>query len=471
MLALLFCAPLLTTAGDWPHFLGPHHNNTSDETGLASEWPTNGPPLVWEKTVGTGYSAPSIRDGLLVLHHRIGNEAIIEAMEASTGKTKWRHTAASRFRDPYGYNNGPRCTPLLTSNRCYTFSAEGLLTCLSLVDGDVIWQRDTAKDWDVPEAFFGVGSTPLLEDGKLIVMVGGQPDSGVVALNPDTGETIWESVGRKTWNGVEPIGWRTTKPYEWKGWEKTTSYASPIAATLHGQRHLFCLMRQGLVSLNPANGEVRFSRWFQAEANESVNAMTPVIQDDTVFISAAYYRIGSVALRVNPDGTSFEELWRSPEDPFNRNPETSNYPEPVMAIHWNTPVVHNGFLYAFSGRNEPDASFRCVELKTGRLRWNRDERWRTRSTRQPNVYGRGSVILADDKLIVLGEGGKLGLFQPNPEQPEELCSWQVPQLQYPSWVGPVLSNGKLYLRSESTLLCLDLADKTENDPTTCETGD
>jgi hypothetical protein len=119
-------------------------------------------------------------------------------------------------------------------------------------------------------------------------------------------------------------------------------------------------------------------------------------------------------------------------------------------------VLHDGYLYAFSGRNEPDATFRCVEFKTGRLCWVRDERWRSHSSPQPPVYGRGSAILADGKLIVLGEGGRLGLFALNPRQPEEICSWQVPQLRYPCWAAPVLSRKRLYLRSENRLVCFDL---------------
>ena len=442
---------------DWPHFLGPNHNNISAETGLLDRWATNGPPQVWEKTVGSGYSAPSVIGDLLVLHHRLGDEEIVEAMDATTGKTKWLHKYPSRFRDPFGYNNGPRCTPLLTSNFCFTFGAEGKLTCLALADGKLVWQRDTAKDWNVPEAFFGVGSTPLIEDGKLIVMVGGQPDSGVVALDPATGKTIWESVGRKTWNGVATVTARSTKPYAWTGSEMLASYSAPIAATIHGQRHLLCLMRQGLVSLNPTNGEVRFSRWFQSTVNESVNAMTPVVQDDLLIISAAYYRIGAVALRVKPDGKSFDELWRSPTNSFERDPATGDYPAPVLELHFNTPVLHDGFLYAFSGRNEPDASFRCVELRSGHLMWSRNEGWPAHSKQQPPVYGRGSGILADGKLIVLGEGGKLGMFRLNSVKPEEICAWQVPQLRYPCWAGPVLAGKNLYLRSEDKLICFNFA--------------
>lgn len=442
---------------DWPRFLGPRANNTSTETGLLDQWPTNGPPLRWDKAIGTGYSAPSVRGDLLVVHHRIKEEEIVEALEAMTGKPVWRHSYPSRFIDPYGYNNGPRCTPLLTSNLCYTFGAEGKLVCLELQSGKLVWQRDTAKDWNVPEAFFGVGSTPILEGDKLIVIVGGQPNAGVVALDAKSGKTIWENVGQTNWQGVTTIGWRAENPYAWTGVEKQASYATPVAATIHGRRQILCLMRQGLVSLNPTNGEVNFSRWFQSLANDSVNAMCPVVQDDLVLISAAYYRVGAVLLRVKPDGKSFVEAWRIPRHPMERDPVTGRGTPTVLEIHWNTPVLHDGYLYAFSGRNEPDARFRCVELKTGKLMWDRDESWPSHSTPQPKVYGRGSAIMAEGKLVVLGEGGLLGLFKVNPKQDEEICRWQAPQLHYPCWAAPVLSRKKLYLRSEDRLVCLDLA--------------
>ena len=130
---------------------------------------------------------------------------------------------------------------------------------------------------------------------------------------------------------------------------------------------------------------------------------------------------------------------------------------PVLEIHWSTPLYHDGYLYAFSGRNEPDARFRCVELKTGRLMWDREESWPAHSTPQPKVYGRGSMIMADGKLIALGEGGLLGLFKPNMNRADELARFQVPQLQHPCWAAPVLANKRLFLRSEDQLVCLNLA--------------
>ena len=430
------------TGSDWPQLLGPTANGVSPEKGLLDKWPDNGPPRVWSKRIGTGYSAPSVLGDLLILHHRVGNEEIVEAYDAKDGKPMWRHAYPSTYRDPYGYNNGPRSTPLLTTNRCYTYGAEGKLICLNLADGELIWERDTLKDFQVPQAFFGVGSSPILENGLLIVMVGGQPNSGMVAFDASSGKTVWQSVGRENWDGQHKIGWRGVPPVQWQESWKQASYATPVAATIHGQRHILCLMRQGLISLDPKTGNVNFSFWFQSTVNESVNAANPVVNGDTIFISAAYYRVGSVLLQVQPDGKSVKEIWR----------------DTVLEIHWTTPVLFGGYLYAFSGRNEPDAKFRCVELATGKLMWDLDQSWAKYSTKQPEQYGRGSAIWADDNLIVLGEGGRLGLFHPSPNHVEEISGFQVPEMHHPCWTAPVLSRHKLFLRSEAFLGCYDLAD-------------
>ena len=94
--------PAAEVLEDWPQFLGLRGDNTSRETGLLDKLPKDGPPLVWERDIGTGYSAPSVRDGLLVLHHRVKDEEVVEALHPATGKPVWRHAYPSRYQDPYG---------------------------------------------------------------------------------------------------------------------------------------------------------------------------------------------------------------------------------------------------------------------------------------------------------------------------------------------------------------------------------
>ena len=440
VLALLtFVLTRAALAEDWSQFLGPRQDATSAETGLFDRLTTNGIPEVWSRDVGTGYSAPVVLGSNLVLFHREKNEEVVEMLDASSGKTRWRQGYPSAYRDPYGYNNGPRCSPILTTNRVYTFGAEGKITCVDAADGRVRWQRDTAKDFTVPEAFFGVGSTPILEGGLLLVMVGGQTDSGVVALDPETGVTRWESVGKKNWEGLPMHGWPGDLKVQWREWEKTASYSSLRTATVHGERMLFACMRQGLVALNPTNGSVHFSRWFRARVDDSVNAMTPVVSGDEVLISSAYFKSGSVLMRLGADNRSYTEAWKGLG----------------LEMHWSQPVLHGGHLYGFSGRNEPDAVLRCVEWATGTVKWDRSERWAPHSADQPPVFGRGSFLLADGRLIALGEGGLLGLFEPSPAACRELGRWQVPTMKYPCWAGPILSSKRLYLRSENRLICLN----------------
>lgn len=439
-LALVLASAPAAFASDWPRFLGPTGNGVSAETNLLSRIPEGGFRVLSDRPIGTGYAAPSVAAGRVILFNRVAGEEIVEASAVESGASQWKFAYPSSYQDPYGYNNGPRCTPLISGDRVVTFGAEGKLTSLEASTGKLRWQRDLAKEFQVPEAFFGVGSTPLMEGGRLIVMVGGQPNSGVVALDPDTGRTLWESVGSRNWNGVPMTGWPGEAPVQWGEWWKQASYASPVAATVRGQRLVFCLMRQGLVALDPADGTVHFSRWFRARVEESVNASNPVVVGDDVLISSAYYRTGSVSLRVAPGTTNVTENWRGLG----------------LEMHWSTPVLVDGNLYGFSGRNEPDASFRCVEFATGRVRWQREEQWRPHSSPQPPVFGRGSCILANGQLIVLGEGGLLGLFQPDPAECREIGRWQVPSLEYPCWAAPVLSDGRLYLRSEKRLVSLDL---------------
>lgn len=456
--------PPSVKTGDWPYFLGPEETGISAETGLIDDFPRQGPPLLWEKKIGTGYSAPSVLGNRLVIHHRPDDDGpgkeVIECVEADSGKPLWKYEYPSDFRDPYGYNNGPRCSPLLTSKYCYTFGAQGKLYCLTLDKGKEVWHRDCLKDFDVPPGFFGVGATPILEGDKLIVMVGGKPNSGMVAFDPETGKILWQNVGKDVWDGTS-TGWERLPVYKWRGNEKLSSYSSPIAATIHGKRHLLCLMRQGLVSLNPDDGSVNFKYWFRSLLRDSVNAARPVVVGDKIFLSAAY-QVGSALLEVNPNGKSYKELWRDPTN---------------MMTHWSTSIFHDGYFYGFSGRHERGATMRCVKLSDGKVMWETDGtspvadkvkqnqitgkfQWIDSGKPAPwPSYGRGSAILADNKFIVLGERGTLAIVKVDPEKFSEVCRTSFPQITYPAWAAPVLAHKKLYLRSESHLICLDFAKK------------
>lgn len=446
---------------DWPCFLGTLGTGVSKETNWLKSWPEGGLTTAWSKRLGTGYSAPSVMGNRLVVVHRPrGNEDIIDCLRADNGDPLWQFKYTTEYEDRYAYNNGPRCTPLLTKTRVFTFNPEGKLFCLDLVTGKQIWARDCGQDFRIPddENFFGVGCTPILEGNLLIVLVGGQPNSGVVAFNAETGDTVWQSVGKKTWDGVDTGG--SIKPkYEWTGTESLYSYSSPIAATIHGKRHVLCLMRQGLVSLDPTDGSENFKFWFRPKERESVNAARPVVIGDKIFLSAAY-KAGSALLQVEPSGKNYSVPWQDARNMLN---------------HWSTTIHVNGYLYGFSGRHENEGELRCLDLKTGDVLWQTTgyEGDLTKLTQSPvtgeikdgdgktipfPLLGRGSKIQIGDRFLILGERGTLALAKVNSEKYEELGRMSVAGIKYPAWAAPVLSRGRVYLRSETHLVCLDLAE-------------
>ncbi|MBC8166136.1 MAG: PQQ-like beta-propeller repeat protein, partial [Bryobacteraceae bacterium] len=307
---------------DWPSFLGPTHNGVSGETRLLQKWPAGGPTLVWEMKKGTGYSSPAIAGDRLVYIHRVGDRERVDCLHPETGAKYWEFSYPTQFEDRYGYNNGPRASPVIDGDRVYTYGAEGKLHCLNLKTGEVIWKRDIAKEYKVPQDFFGTANTPLIEGDLLIINVGAPGGPTVVGFSKTTGKMVWGA-----------------------GNEWGPSYASPVPATVNGKRRVYVLAggeskppQGGLLSIDPANGAVDFKFPWRSRSYESVNAASPVAIGNQVFISASY-RTGGALLNVFPDGK-----------------QTTAWTSNDIGTHWNTAVQKDGYLYAFDGRNEPDAS-------------------------------------------------------------------------------------------------------------------
>jgi outer membrane protein assembly factor BamB len=419
--------------GDWPAFLGPSHNAVSMETRLTRMLP---PPLVWEFTRGTGYASPAVVGDRLVYIHRLANDEIVECLHAETGAGRWRFRYATAFEDRYGYNNGPRSSPVIDAGRVYTMGAEGKLHCLDLASGKQIWRKDLRAEYKVPQDFFGTASTPLVEGKLLIVNVGAPGGPCVVGLDLATGREIWRA-GNK-WG---------------------PSYATPVPAVVHGKRRVFVFAggesdppAGGLMSIDPATGRVDFSFPWRSRSYESVNASCPVVFDNKVFISASY-RTGGALLEIRPDFT-YRVVWTTQE----------------FGLHFNTPIHRGGYLYGFDGRNEPDASLACIDAASGKAMWRETPEWTEtldgRAAGRQQVMGpyRGSLLAADGQFLCLGELGHLLWMDLSPKGYREVSrTWLFAARE--SWSLPVLSRGLLYVTQNSRdtlhgtgprLLCYDL---------------
>ena len=398
-LVAALCSAASTIANDWPQFLGPQRNAISSEQGLLDVFPNAGPRVLWQKEVGSGFSGPVIAGEFLILFHRVGDKEVIACLEPATGKERWQFSYPTQYPLDIARDDGPRSTPLITDHRVYTLGAEGRFLCLELETGKKIWERLLLNDYRVPESYFGVGTSPLLIGDRLLVNVGGK-EAGIVAFAKDTGQELWKATDHEA------------------------SYSSPVAATLAGHHRAVFFTREGVVLLDPKTGEVQYSKHWRARIHASVNAATPVVVNDDIFISACY---STGALLLHAAGASIEEVWKSND---------------VMSNHYNTCIHDKGFLYGFDGRQEEGPHLRCVELRTGKVRWTCER------------AGCGSMILGDRKLIILGENGDLVLAEVNPDAYKEKARASV--LTGPCRSPVALANGLFYGRDGKRLVCWTL---------------
>jgi outer membrane protein assembly factor BamB len=403
-LTLCLCASQQGRAGDWPQFLGPTRDGVYAGSDLAASWPKEGPPVVWRKDVGQGFSGPAVAQGKLILFHRLDDQEVVACLDARTGEAKWSRAYPTAYRDDFGFDEGPRATPCVAEGRVYTFGAEGMLSCLNLADGNMLWQVNTKNEFHARKGFFGAACSPLAEGNAVLLNVGGAEGAGLVAFEKTTGRVLWKSS------------------------DDEASYSSPAAATIHGRRYAFFFTRAGLVAVNPADGAVAFHYPWRSQMDASVNAAAPLIADDSIFLSACY-GTGAILLRVRDNGV--EKVWSGDD---------------ILSNHYATSVYDHGFLYGINGRADPGfspaPSLRCVELKTGKIRWQEDS------------VGAATVLLAGDQLLILTEGGELIRAPATPAAFKPGDRVQIMPTAVRAY--PALAGGYLYARSKDKLYCVNL---------------
>jgi outer membrane protein assembly factor BamB len=394
--ALLVLAAL---AGDWPQFLGPTRNGVYPGTDIAATWPASGPQILWHKDAGEGFAAPVVANGKVIFFYRANGKEIVDCLDAASGAKVWSYDYPTTYRDDFGFDEGPRSAPAIANGSVFTFGAQGVLTAIDFATAKKLWSVDTAKTFSVRKGYFGAAGSPLVDGGKVLVHVGG-PGAGIVAFDAKLGAVTWKATSDEA------------------------GYSSPTIATIGGVRHALFFTRAGLVDLDPANGQVRFSFPWRSRSQASVNAATPLVIGNQVFVSASY-GTGAALLEVN--GSEYKKIWSNDDS---------------MSNHYSTCVYRDGFLYGFHGRQEEGQALRCVQLRTGKVMWSVDG------------YGAGTVTLAGDRLLILRENGELVQAPAvsdgfHPGAHAKILTKVVRAY-------PALADGRLYARDEKTLVCVRL---------------
>ena len=435
---------------DWARFLGPTDNCHSTEKPLLKELPAEGPAKVWEVATGEGYTSPAISGDRVVIFHALDGKETVECLERETGKRYWLADYPIEYRDRYGFAAGPRSSPVIAEGVVVVLGVTSLLHGIDLETGKVLWTHDLRKEYLVTQDFFGHGSSPLIVGEKVIVQVGGK-------LEDTSGEESKRERSRKLATAgvsVAAFDLKTgTVKWELKD-EWGASYASPVLAKFHGKDKVIVFAggesdppSGGLMCIDPETGTLHDRFPWRADDYISATASSPTLvpERNRVFVSTCYpkgHPLGGVMVEYDEEFKS-HEVWTSKK----------------LAVHWMTPVYHDGHLYAIDGEREDNSRLVCVDADTGTELWTKNIEWEDealgkmmgRSGPVKLSALRASLMRVDDAFLCLGEVGTLLWLDLSPKGCEVK---QRSQLFYAlhSWSLPALSHGLLYVHQQSAPL-------------------
>jgi outer membrane protein assembly factor BamB len=399
MAALVGIAP----GADWPQFLGPNRDCSTSEKNLVARLSANAAPVTWRKPVGAGYSGPVVVGPNLYLFHFEKGEERLACFDVETGVERWHAGYACDFDGGMFHELGPRSTPCCAGDYAVTFGSNGMVQCVLRAGGVVAWRRDLFKDHPPPESYFGAACSPVVWKGRVLINLGAK-GAGFIALDLLTGKTLWKTT------------------------DEGASYASPRIANLAGVDVALFFARSGLHGIDPASGDTRFFVRWRARLDASVNAASPQLRGDEIFISSSYGVGGGVFKPAAPNG--LEKVWADAE---------------TLACHYDTPARAGEYLYGIDGRQEGGAQLRCVRWADGAVQWT-----------QPG-YGCAAAILADQRLWFLRESGTLEAVAVDPVR--YVSHGELKILAAPVRAHPALANGSFYARDKSELVRVDLRAK------------
>jgi len=386
---------------EWLQWGGPTRNFVSASKGLAPSWPATGPKQLWSRPLGQGHSSILVSGNTLYTMYSQGEQEIVIALAADTGKTIWEHKyAAPTAGMNYKEGLGPHSTPLLVGDRLFTVGAIGKFYALARKTGKVLWSHDLWKEFGGKKMDRGYSCSPLRYKNTIILTLGGQGQT-LIAFNPNDGAVVW------------------------KNKSLDMSPSSPIIINVDGQDQLVAFMGKQIAGVNPNNGELLWSH--PHVTDWGLNISTPVWGNDNLLFLSSAYSGGSRVLKLAQAAgkTTVTELW------FNNR----------LRIHHGTAIRIGDYVYGSSGDFGP-AFFAAINVKTGEIAF------------QDRSFPKINSLYVDGKLIMLDEDGNLALATVSPAGLNVIS--KVSLMKNLAWTAPTLVGTKLYVRDRQAIAALDL---------------
>jgi outer membrane protein assembly factor BamB len=399
--ALLLGAVRPAVAADWPQWRGPNRDGVSTETGLLQSWEEGGPPLLWTaKGLGSGYASVAVVKGRIYSMGTIKGQESVMALD-SAGKRIWA--------TPIGGGGEPNCTPTYDDGLVYALTKKGDFACVDAKSGKIRWSKNFPKDFGGQMmSGWGYSESPLI-DGNRVICSPGSNDAAIVALDKKTGKVIWKAKAPSAGGA---------------------GYSSIVVAEVGGIRQYIQLMGRGLIAVDAKDGKFLWN--YNRIANGTANIPTPVVKDNYVFCSTGY-GTGAALLELtsNDGGVDAKEVYFLPAD--------------KLQNHHGGMILVGEHIYCGHGHNNGFPI--CVKMATGDIAWSKG--------RGPGS-GSAAVVYADGHFYFRYESGVMALIEATPEEYRQKGTFKIPHNSGPSWPHPVISDGKLYLRSQDVLMCYDV---------------
>ncbi|MEM0895647.1 MAG: PQQ-binding-like beta-propeller repeat protein [Verrucomicrobiota bacterium] len=435
VVAVLTALPVALAAESWPRWLGPEGDAVWRETGIAEKFPEGGPKVHWRVPVSWGYGGISVSDGLVFVMDYVkesgdiinnpgsrdnltGKERVL-CFDLESGEEIWKH----EYDRPYSvsYGGGPRCTPTIADGHVYALGAEGNLWCLHEKDGAVVWSKDLPKEYKTETPIWGFAASPLVHDGLVYCMVGGD-GSVTVAFDAKTGEEKWRAL-----SAPQP------------------GYCPPSIIKHAGVDQLIIWHAESINGLNPTTGDVYWS--LPLKPSYAMSIMVPQKSGKYLFASGVG-RVGAVIeLDDEEPGASF--LWEAS-------------PKQGLFFANSNPIIHDGVIY---GADIDTSSLMAAKLEDGERLWETTKPVVAPDLKGSVRHGTAMIVRHEESglFFIFNETGALIIAELTPEGFTEIDRFQAVEASNNAfgrpvvWTTPAFAEKSAFIRNDKELIRVDLS--------------